>query len=129
MTMQTIRQFIKFILVGLLNLAVDFVIYWILTRVLTFDQVLAKAIASLVAIGNSYIWNRSWTFQAAGQAGLPWQLVKFILVQVTGAGAAAGVLAIFFRLFQVSEPISYLMAVFAGSLWNFSFNKGWVFRA
>lgn len=58
-----LKQFIKFCLVGLSNTAVDFAVYFILTRYFLISYVPAAAGAFIVAVSWSFIINRQWTFK------------------------------------------------------------------
>lgn len=123
----TFHQFVKFMLVGFSNLAVDASVYYLLTRPLGADEILAKVMAATIAIGNSYVLNRRWTFQASGTK-VAHELTKFIIVQGFGLVINSSTFAIFFRWLKASELVSYALAVIFGMVWNFSFNKGWVFH-
>jgi len=66
-SLQFIKQFIKFILVGFLNTAVYF---GVLNLLMFFSKVhqgwlysLFTALAFILSVSNSYIWNKRWTFQ------------------------------------------------------------------
>lgn len=63
---KTQRQFIKFLIIGTANTALDFVIYLLLTRAFEYFEehyLVAAAISFLIAGGNSYYWNKRWTFR------------------------------------------------------------------
>jgi putative flippase GtrA len=60
-----LKQFSRFVLVGLTGAVVDFGIYLLLTRGFFYWQqhfVLASTISSLAAATNNFLWNRRWTF-------------------------------------------------------------------
>lgn len=66
--MDWLRSFIRFAVVGVLNVIVDFLVYWSLTRNFNWWQehfLIANAAAFLVANINSFLWNRQWTFKAS----------------------------------------------------------------
>lgn len=121
------HQFVKFVLVGFSNLAVDASGYYLLTRLLGADEILAKVMAATLAIANSYVWNRRWTFRSSSTK-VSRELTKFVMVQGLGLVINSSTFAIFFRFFQAPELVSYALAVIFGMVWNFSFNKWWVFN-
>jgi len=62
-----IEQGAKFLLVGLMNTSIDLGLYYLLTRfVVAFANasIAAKGISYASGVVNSYLWNRSWTFQS-----------------------------------------------------------------
>lgn len=65
-----IIQFIKFNMVGLLNTAIDFAVFFLLIWLSTHYAV-AQAVAYLAGMVNSYIWNKAFTFKAS-TAGVGW---------------------------------------------------------
>jgi putative flippase GtrA len=55
----------RFLIVGSTNAAIDFFVYFLLTRALAYwaeHYLQANALAFLIANLNSFIWNRFWTF-------------------------------------------------------------------
>ncbi|HVL39387.1 MAG TPA: YqeG family HAD IIIA-type phosphatase [Fimbriimonadaceae bacterium] len=109
-----VRQFLKFCVVGGSSFIIDFTITYLLVRVVSYDGVLVSerlgnwlianfptvflfasrpsdaavpiftAVAAAVAIFNSFIWNRRWTFQIRGKEERLAQLRRFYLVSVIG---------------------------------------------
>lgn len=58
-----IRQFIKYVLVGLLNTVVFYGIYYIMLQ-LGFFYAISVAVGTIVGIINSYFWNKYFTFKS-----------------------------------------------------------------
>jgi putative flippase GtrA len=90
--------------------------------------VFSKFISSSVAIVNSFVWNRRWTFRAYNSNATQ-QLIRFIFIQGLGVLVVSGIFALSLKIFGLSELISYVLSVGAGTIWNFSFNKWWAFRS
>jgi putative flippase GtrA len=65
--MQGLIQFIKFGLVGVMNTAVDFLVYALLFRLLGMQFLLAQVFSYSAGTLNSYVVNKLWTF--GGKAG------------------------------------------------------------
>ena len=79
----------RFVLVGLLNFAVDYGSLLGLSRVLKWHDgwrnFLVKVMATTIAMGNSYLWNRYWTFeQHTQEVGEVVRIKRFLLVTLTG---------------------------------------------
>ncbi len=59
-------QVIKFGLVGVLNTALDYGLFYVFFSFLNLDKNLAQILATAGAMTNSYLVNRYWTFQKSG---------------------------------------------------------------
>jgi putative flippase GtrA len=127
--LKTLRQFIKFGLVGVLNTAIDAGIYFLLTRYVPFftnRQVFAKGISYTAGVINSFIWNRSWTFRSNVN---PWRAFgPFFIVNLVGIGINTGVMYIGLNLLHLNEVISFLAATGFTILWNFTISKLVIFK-
>lgn len=122
-----VRQFVKFSIVGVLNLAVDAGIYYGLTRFFSVGLIEAKVISAILAIFNSFAWNRQWTFRAH-EDKIHHQFMRFGLVQGVGFAVNAGSFAAALRIFHLSELMSFGVAIIMVTFWNFVMNKWWAFR-
>jgi putative flippase GtrA len=123
-----ITQVIKFSLVGILNTLLDAGIYLILIGWLGFGAlpVLAKAIAYAIGIGNSFILNRTWTFNSDVKVGRAGGI--FILVQITALGINTGFMAFGLKFLHLPDLVSLGVATLVTFGWNFVINKLVVFR-
>ena len=131
-------QFIKFGVVGVSNTAVDWIVFFIITHAITTSkgfEPTAKAIAFVIAVLNSYLWNTVWTFKkeyrkAVGKkASAGGKLfVKFLVVSLVGWGI--NVLAFRYTRFNLSQGqlVSLIAASGAATLWNFFGNKLWTYK-
>ena len=125
---KTLTQIAKFMTVGVLNTAIDAGAYLILTRWLGFGSalVLAKSIAYMVGMVNSFFWNRSWTF---GDDGKVWRAAGLFTLPHTFALAInAGTMALVLETMQLPEIIALGAATGASFVWNFVLNKLLVFK-
>ena len=77
------RKPLRFVLVGVLNTAIDFGALFALTA-LGLQVVPANMISTALALSFSFLANRSFTFGAAGGGGAVGQAVKFLLVTLFG---------------------------------------------
>jgi len=124
-----IEQGIKFLIVGVLNTGVDFGLYFLLTRLLfsaTDANVFAKGISYSAGVVNSYLWNRSWTFQSGDRS---WKtFFPFVLVNLIGLGINAGTLWLGLHGIGLSEFLALILATGATLIGNFTISKFVVFR-
>lgn len=125
---KTVIQVVKFMTVGVLNTLIDAVTYFILTRGLGLMAlpVLAKSIAYIVGMINSFVWNRNWTFKSQTST---WRAAfLFTLTHLVALGINAGVMALSINLLALPEVIGIVLATAAAFVWNFLLNKLVVFQ-
>ncbi len=124
----TLVQIAKFMTVGVLNTAIDAAAYFILTRWLGLGTmlVLAKGIAYVIGMLNSFFWNRSWTF---GDKGNIWRAAGlFTLTHVFALAINAGTMALVLDRLHLPEIVALGAATGASFVWNFVLNKLVVFK-
>lgn len=133
-------QAAKFALVGFLNTAIDFGVANFLifvTGIAAGWQVSAfKTISFIVAIINSYLWNKYWTF-GRGKAGGVHEFSQFFTVSVIGLGVNISATSIIIGAFQPVGGLSaaqwanaaFVAATVCSLVWNFIGYKFWVFKA
>lgn len=119
------RQFVKFVLVGVMTTAINFGIYAALV-VLHVNYLLAAVIAFGLATLNSYTWNRIWTFRAGAHRHE--RLVKFFLVQLVGLTINLTILAALVETTGMNKLLAQLVANVFVVCSNFIGNKFWTFR-
>ena len=125
---QTLIQIAKFMTVGVLNTAIDAAAYFALTRWLGLVSrlVLAKGIAYVIGMMNSFFWNRTWTF---GDNGNIWRAAGlFTLTHIAALAINAGTMALALDWLHLPEIIALGAATGAAFVWNFVLNKLVVFR-
>ena len=77
MKRDSIKQAIRFCLVGILNTAVDYVVFYVFLAFLNADKSVSQIFATAFAMCVSYIVNKNWTFGEKGRASKR-QIAKFI---------------------------------------------------
>jgi len=124
-----IEQGAKFLLVGLMNTSIDLGLYYLLTRfVVAFANasIAAKGISYASGVVNSYLWNRSWTFQSDDRS---WRtFAHFVLINIGGMAVNAAVLWLGLQLLDLPEGVSLLLGTGMAFLWNFCISKFLIFK-
>lgn len=134
-------QFVKFGLVGVLNTAVDWIVYFLLVNFVFLEvsqKPVAKLISFVVAVVNSYTWNTIWTFREeykktiGGKAGVTKKrglvFIRFLVVSLIGWGV--NYIAFKFTISKITRPdvIALIVASGAAVIWNFFANKFWTYK-
>jgi len=125
---------VKFALVGglgtLINLAVLrlSLLAWELTAQTTplSVEILASALAFLVAVVSNFLLNRWWTFRSTGPAHL--EFGKFLTVSLAGLGLNTVAFSFFRAHLELPVMLSQLLAIGCVLPFNFLLNKFWSFR-
>ena len=123
-----LEQGAKFLLVGMMNTGIDIGLYFALTRFIpafTEANVAAKGISYAAGVLNSYLWNRSWTFNSGDRS---WKTFgPFVLANLFGLTINAAVLWLGLVL-SIPEILALLIATSMVLLWNFLISKLVVFN-
>lgn len=126
--MYELKQFLKFNAVGLLNTAVDYLVFALLTEALYLPDTPAKLISYSCGILNSYVLNTAWTFKLERKR-TPSEVLGFVLVNIVSLGAALAVLYVCRKLLHIETALfRNLIATPISMLINFFGNKLFVFR-
>ena len=134
-----VLQGIKFVLVGILNTAIDFGVLNLLILItgITGGWAIAplNAISFLCAATNSYLWNKFWTFKAkGGVAGK--EFSQFLIISLIGIGINTGIVvagtSLVSPLFGLSSKVWVnlikVLATGVSMVWNFLGYKFIVFK-
>ena len=77
-----LKKFTKFGITGLINTGVDWAVFAVLYEIIGIEARFAQVIAHAVAIVNSYIINKNWTFKN-NKSYKKSEMLKFLIVQGT----------------------------------------------
>ena len=141
-TIPTVLQAAKFLLVGALNSFVDLgVLNFLIAHTGAASGLaysLFKGISFLIAVINSYIWNKNWTFSKKNVDKTAWQeFLQFFAVSAIGFGINVGVASFVVNIvgpqfgfsLQLWANVGAIAAAFSSLLWNFLGYKLVVFRS
>ncbi|WP_028403218.1 GtrA family protein [Ectobacillus panaciterrae] len=117
--------FIKFGIVGILNTGIDIAIFTLLTYA-GIPYLLAQCISYGSGVLNSYILNRSWTFQRKEKVNQR-EFLKFTGVNLITLGITSGLLIILYQHAGWPMLISKLCTTAIGVVVNFIGTRLWVF--
>jgi putative flippase GtrA len=119
-------EFVRFCVVGVLNTAVDFGIYYLATRFFGVFYLLANVLAFMFSATNSYVLNRIFTFKSKG--GKKAEYLRFMLVLCSGLLISESMLAVFSGLFGLNDLFVKAAAIGVVLFWNFFGSKFFAFR-
>ena len=121
-----VRQFIRFVLVGLLNTVIFYGIYVLLLQV-GYSYAFSLLIGTIIGIVNSYVWNKFFTFRKKLKS--IWETVKFFIVY--GVQYLSNLLIIHtcVTVLGISAELAGLVAICFGVFISFFGHKYWTFRS
>lgn len=117
------HEFPRFLLVGVGNTVLSFVVYRLLLAV-GMAYALAAPLAFAVGAVNGYVFNRRWTFAARDSARAR---VLYVTVQAAGALATSLLVVFFVRAVGVGKVGAYLAAIPPVTVCMFAANRLWTF--
>ncbi|MCL2096853.1 MAG: GtrA family protein [Oscillospiraceae bacterium] len=122
-----LKKFMKFGVTGVLNTAVDFAVYSFCLEILNLDIKIAQPSGQAIAIINSYLINKNWTFKKRSGYRLS-EMFKFLLVN--GGSISINILGvyIFHDVLGVNEYLCKVPIAFITIIINYFGNKLFVFK-
>ena len=113
-------RFLKFGIVGLSGMVIDFSITWLLKEKLKIHRYIASSTGFIIAASTNYFLNRIWTFESSDPRILM-QYGSFVIISVIGLG----INNLFLYLFEKKLPfyVAKLFAIGVTMIWNFLANN------
>ncbi len=121
-----LKQLVRFNLVGVLNTAVDFGLFFLLDR-LGMPYLLAQTCSYGSGIVNSYIFNKYWTFGVTGIRTA--ELLRFATVNLASLIISILLVFLFHSLLQLPLLYAKIAATLLTMMISFSGNRLWVFKS
>ena len=116
----------KFAIVGAANTLIDYGVFALLAQFLGVNVYFSQVVSYSCGILNSYVFNRSWTFQDKSKFFSP-TLVRFLALNLCMLGISTALLA-FFLNFGLSKLIAKACTVVFTMSISFVINRLWVFK-
>ncbi len=125
-TIKMLLKFLKFSVVGLSGLIVDFGLTYLCKEILKIQKYIANAIGFSFAATTNYILNRIWTFQSSNPE-IAWEYTKFILVSLIGLGINTLILWLLVSKYKMRFYLAKVFAIAVVTVWNFLANLFFTF--
>lgn len=118
-------RFIKFGLVGVLNTAINWIIF-ILLNSLGAYYIISNIISYSLSTLNSYIWNSKWVFKYNGD-NIKETTFKFSILNIIGLILNTCILYVLVDILGLSKIIGLIITTGIVMILNYFINKLWVF--
>jgi putative flippase GtrA len=121
----SLKEFIKFALVGLLNTGVDVALFSLMVW-LGVSYLAAQVVSYSCGAANSYLLNKIWTFRSCGLSYS--EMMRFAVVNLVSLGISLALLTLLHDRAGIGLAAAKGGATLGALTANFLGNKVWVFR-
>lgn len=125
---------VRFGLVGVVNTSVDFIILFVLARLVGVPTIAANMISTISAVGVSYLLNKKTVFKSDDQQGAR-MIAVFVIVTLTGLWGLQSIIIIFITTVlsgignaEIVLLIAKIIATLASLVWNYVWYSRVIFR-
>ncbi|BAV08883.1 Putative flippase GtrA (transmembrane translocase of bactoprenol-linked glucose) [Filimonas lacunae] len=115
-------RLIKFGMVGVTGVCIDFGITWLLKEKVKINKFVANTCGFTIAVGNSFVLNRYFTFEKTDNAAWQSDLLRFLGFSLIGLLLNNLLVWYFNEKVQLKFYISKSLAVVIVFFWNFFSN-------
>lgn len=117
-TREFVLKFLKFGVVGLSGVFVNFGVTWFFKEICKLNKYLSNILGFICAATTNYLLNRWWTFQSNNpQVGT--EYAKYFLISVVGLGIDTLTVYLLHNKLKWNFYLSKVFAIGAAMLWNF----------
>lgn len=125
----SLKQFIKFCIVGGTSALINFVIYYSFTQFLFVWYIYSAIWGFCFSAIFNFTVNKLWTFRNKERGRrVVNQLVKFLVVIFSGLIFNTAIIYGLTELAGIHWLLSWVFATGLVTFWNFSFNRFWTFK-
>jgi putative flippase GtrA len=142
MNTNLLKQIIRFVVVGFINTGIDFGVLNLLMFLTGIYGgrwiILLNSISFTVAVINSYLWNKYWTFKKEGSetGQIAREFSQFLAISIVGillnSGIVYAITTLVSPLFGLSSALwanfAKVLATVVSMVWNFAGYKFFVFK-
>ncbi len=122
----SLKQFIKFGIVGISNTVLTAATIWILMKWMHLSAYASNIIGYIVGLINSFVWNRKWTFES--NSSLRNTIFKFIITFAISYLVQLGNLYLLLHFTLIDPYFSQLLSIVVYTIINFTLNKFYTFK-
>lgn len=123
-----ISQFIKFSVIGFLNTIINLAVLYMLTEFVGIYYLFSAVIAFIVAVTNSFIFNKIWTFNENINYKTKSRYIKFFIISISALLVNLSLLYILVEFFEIWYIQAQIIGIITNLLINFLGNKIWTFN-
>jgi putative flippase GtrA len=123
----SLRQFVLFSAVGVLNTLIHYGVFFVLLNGLGIHYLVSSAAGYCCGLINSYLLNRRYTFHMSHRLNAS-EFVKFVIVNIVALSVNLIMMKVFVDVWGIRPEVSQLLAIIGSLAANFIGNKLWTFK-
>jgi putative flippase GtrA len=120
-------RFIKFAIVGISGMMIDFSVTWICKEKIKINKYIANSAGFICAMFSNYLLNRYWTFES-NDSHIAMQFTRFLLVSLIGLGINNLLLYLLVKNTRFNFYLLKLVVTGIVFLWNYFANLLYTFH-
>ncbi|ODU54808.1 MAG: hypothetical protein ABT01_07615, partial [Clostridium sp. SCN 57-10] len=113
-------------LIGVLNTAVDFAVFYALNKMLRLDPYLSQIGAFIIAALNSFLWNKYWTFEKRAPVSRR-EVTRYLVTNGMYLLLSLAVMRVLIQVFSLDPFLAKFPTAVCMVLFNYLMAKLWVF--
>lgn len=121
-------KLVKFGITGVMNTAVDFLVYTLLVSFFSMGLYVSQIISYSCGMLNSYVVNRKWTFSTKN-GFFSGELVRFIVLNLSMMLLGMGIIYVCTQKLMFHKLVAKLISTLLVLIINFLISNFWVFRS
>lgn len=126
LTMEVIKKFFRFAIVGVSGTLIDFGITYMSKEIFKTSKYLANALGFFIAASSNYYLNRIWTF-GSHDANMGTEYIRFFIVALIGLAINTGIIYIVHQRMKHNFYVGKVVATGIVLFWNFIGNAIFTF--
>lgn len=120
------KNFLKFCIVGGINTAITFIVFYLFSELLGVNYLLSSSLGYAAGVINSYIMNKKWTFRDRDRNIIS-QFTKFLLVNLLSLSLNLFIMYLCVDNLGLPKMISQLTATCFTTIFNFAGSRLFIF--
>lgn len=122
-------QLFKFGIVGVVNTAVDFGVFTLLTSALNASPMVSQVAGYSAGVANSFIMNKLWTFESKdSKVGTHIELLRFVVINAVSLGISLAGIYILNSQMGMNKYLAKVFVTILAQAVNYIGYKMWVFK-
>jgi putative flippase GtrA len=120
-------KLVKFGVVGVGGLLIDFFVTWLCKEKLKWNKYVANALGFSVAVINNFLLNKYWVFQQFTKTPIS-QFLQFVIISILGLLINTGLLYILTKKIKANFYVLKLVVIAIVFIWNYTVNFLFTFK-
>lgn len=127
---ETYKEVIAYLFFGVLTTLVNFVIYFMCTKLFAVNYLLANALSWAGAVAFAYVTNRIWVFQSKnyGVRAIFKEMIAFVGCRLFSGAMDMAIMFIGVEVLGISDDVTKLLTQVVVVVLNYIFSKMIIFK-